>query len=314
MIQKIAKKCNYNVITCYYNVITRKCYYNVITKKCNYNVITQKCYYNVITSLFWGCVITMLLHAYPAAAVTIFEPIETGGLVYGQLEAGEKLSVQGTQIIPDKDGRFVFGLSQDSPDTLTLSTSKEKITRPVHQRTWDEEKIFGLPPQTTAPNPANQKRIATENKMIQDNRQFYTTDFFPACFIRPVQENYRISGNFGARRIYNNVLRGRHSGVDYAAPTGTPILSPADGIVRLVHEDMFLTGKTVLIDHGYGVYTSYSHLSHIEVEQNQHIKAGEHIGQIGATGRSTGPHLHFTLTWFGVRVDPEKNIQDHLCR
>jgi murein DD-endopeptidase MepM/ murein hydrolase activator NlpD len=76
---------------------------------------------------------------------------------------------------------------------------------------------------------------------------------------------------------------------------------------------MFYSGKTVLIDHGYGVFSSYSHLNEILVEQGEKIKQGQLIGKIGTTGRSTGPHLHLTLTWFGVRVDPEYVLKTHSC-
>ncbi len=288
-----------------------KCNYNVITKKCYNNVITR--YYNVITSLTLGCVITMLLHPNSAKAFQIQEPIYEGGLVYGQLDAGEELTYGGQKITPDKNGQFVFGIPQDAPNTLIVTVQNKKHTYTVHKRTWDEEKINGLPPQTVKPNPKNQKRIVDENKIITTNRTFFTTDFFPACFNDPVPEKRRISGTFGARRIYNDIKKGGHSGVDYAAPTGTPVLAPADGIVRVTHPDMFLTGKTILVDHGHGIYTSYSHLSQIDVTENQHIKRGERLGRIGTTGRSTGPHLHFVMTWFGVRVDPEQTIQTHLC-
>ncbi len=269
--------------------------------------ITQK------TFFAWGYALALFCNPFCAHALTVQQPIYEGGLVYGTLDTGEELTFDGKKIIPDKNGRFVFGIPQDAPNTLSLTVRGEKHTYPVHKRQWDEEKINGLPPQTIQPNPKNQKRIQAENKIIIDNRAFFTTDFFPVCFSDPVPEKRRISGTFGARRIYNGVKKGGHSGVDYAAPTGTPVLAPADGIVRITHPDMFLTGKTVLVDHGHGIYTSYSHLSHIDVKENQIIKRGERLGKIGTTGRSTGPHLHFVMTWFGVRVDPDQTIQTHMC-
>ena len=90
------------------------------------------------------------------------------------------------------------------------------------------------------------------------------------------------------------------------------MVAPADGRVKVVHPDMFYTGKTILIDHGQGVFSSYSHLSEINVNENQVVKQGDVIGAVGMTGRSTGPHLHFAVTWFGVRVNPEFLFEDAL--
>ena len=111
-----------------------------------------------------------------------------------------------------------------------------------------------------------------------------------------------------ANDILNNVKKQGHSGTDLAAPVGAPIVAPLDGKVVFIHPDMFLTGKTVMIDHGYGVFSSYSHLSQINVKLNQIVKTGDSIGLVGKTGRATGPHLHFTITWYGVRINPEDLI------
>ena len=114
--------------------------------------------------------------------------------------------------------------------------------------------------------------------------------------------------------MLNGIKTAGHSGTDYALPTGSPIYAPADGMVKVIHPDMFYSGKTILIDHGYGVFSSYSHLSEILVRQGDKVKQGHLIGKIGTTGRSTGPHLHFTLTWFGVRVDPEYVLKTYACQ
>ena len=92
--------------------------------------------------------------------------------------------------------------------------------------------------------------------------------------------------------------------MDIANKEGTSIIAPADGIVQLVHDGMFLSGKTVLIGHGQNVVTSYIHLSQINVKEGQKVKKGEEIGRIGMTGRATGPHLHWVVSWKNIRVDP----------
>ena len=134
-----------------------------------------------------------------------------------------------------------------------------------------------------------------------------TSDYpaFAHKWTLPVAEYSRISSPFGARRILNGAITQGHSGTDYAAPEGTPVLAAADGKVVLTHPDMFYTGGTILIDHGYGIYTNYCHLSRIDVKEGQVVKAGEPIAAVGSTGRATGPHLHFGLSWYGVRLNPE---------
>src|SRR5690606_31406699 len=103
-----------------------------------------------------------------------------------------------------------------------------------------------------------------------------------------------ISGVFGSQRILNGSPRAFHAGLDIAAPSGTPIKAAADGVVSLADPDMVLSGQTVMINHGYGLQTSYIHMSRIDVQDGQAVKRGDVIGAIGMTGRATGPHLHFS--------------------
>ena len=130
----------------------------------------------------------------------------------------------------------------------------------------------------------------------------------PAQSASPWQQpaSGRISGVYGSQRILNGVPGSTHLGLDIAAPKGDPVLAAADGTVSLVHQDMVLSGKTVLIDHGHGVSTVYIHMSQIQVELGQRVKAGQRIGSIGASGRASGPHLHWGLNWFDVKLDPQQ--------
>jgi murein DD-endopeptidase MepM/ murein hydrolase activator NlpD len=109
-------------------------------------------------------------------------------------------------------------------------------------------------------------------------------------------------GNFGRRRVLNGQARSPHSGVDFPAAAGTPVFASQNGKVVLA-EELYYSGNTVVIDHGYGIYTMYCHLSKIGVAAGDAIKAGDELGQVGATGRVTGPHLHWALTIQHARVN-----------
>jgi murein DD-endopeptidase MepM/ murein hydrolase activator NlpD len=114
----------------------------------------------------------------------------------------------------------------------------------------------------------------------------------------------RVSGVFGSQRILNGQPRRPHYGVDVAMPTGTPVVAPADGVVSLAHADMYFTGGTVILDHGHGVGSLYAHLSAVDVAEGARLRKGERLGAVGATGRATGPHLHWGMTWYALNVDP----------
>lgn len=110
-------------------------------------------------------------------------------------------------------------------------------------------------------------------------------------------------GRFGARRFFNGEPRSPHSGADYGAPAGAPVQAVADGVVALTG-DHFFAGKSVFLDHGDGLITMYFHLSEIAVEEGERVERGQVVGNVGSTGRATGPHLHFAIRWRGERVDP----------
>ncbi len=113
-----------------------------------------------------------------------------------------------------------------------------------------------------------------------------------------------ISGVYGSQRILNGEPRAPHGGVDVAAARGSPVVAAAGGTVTLAERDLFYTGGTVIIDHGHGLATTYQHMDSVGVTVGQHVEAGERIGTVGATGRVTGPHLHWSLNWYEVRLDP----------
>jgi murein DD-endopeptidase MepM/ murein hydrolase activator NlpD len=154
------------------------------------------------------------------------------------------------------------------------------------------------------PDPANLARIKAEQDQVNATRVTpREAQDFLVPFIWPAKGP--ISGVYGSQRILNGEPRAPHYGLDIAAPEGSPIVAPAPGIVRLVAPDFFLTGGTVILDHGFGVQSAFIHMSRVDVKDGQVLQQGDLIGHVGKTGRATGPHLHWGMTWGTVRLDPQ---------
>lgn len=253
----------------------------------------------------------------PNPEVVWTTPLNDGKLLYGQVSPETKIYIQssdkntkekGKSEILTYDGAFIVGVPQDAKELkLTLKTNRweKEVVFPIPVRKWQEEYVNGLPPKKVSPDPKELERIQSEFAQMRQKRQVSEYPFFPVKWQLPVANYARISSHFGSRRVLNGYLTQGHSGTDYAAPMGTPVVAAAEGRVVFVHPDMFYSGATVLIDHGYGVYTSYAHLSEIDVQEGQCLKRGEPLGKVGMSGRATGPHLHFGLSWYGVRLNPE---------
>jgi len=156
--------------------------------------------------------------------------------------------------------------------------------------------------QFVQPDPEQQKRAEEDQKKM---RAIYDTvtpqRLWDGNFRLPLKD-VTTGGNFGRRRILNGQARSPHAGVDFPAPAGTPVFASQSGKVVLA-EELYYSGNTVVLDHGYGIYTLYAHLSEIEVQSGETVKVGEEIGKVGATGRVTGPHLHWGLTIEHARVN-----------
>ncbi len=232
-----------------------------------------------------------------------------GGLVIGQAAPKTQVEFNGTQLKVSDDGFFVFGFHRDHEATATLILTKgaTKETQPIQirKRQYNIERVNGLPPSKVNPiKPEVLKRIREEGAMVASARA-KTSDLkhFMQDFIWPAKG--RLSGFYGSQRVLNGDPKRPHYGVDVAAPTGTPVVAPADGIVRLAHDNMFYSGGTLIVDHGFGVSSTFIHLNSIEVEEGQTIKQGDLIATIGATGRATGPHLDWRINWFQSRLDPQ---------
>jgi len=233
-----------------------------------------------------------------------------GGLVTGMARPGVALKLNGREVPVAPDGRFVFGFGRDEAATATFTIQhrggpSEAIQLAIAPRTYDIQRIDGLPPAQVTPPPAVLERIKRENTMIAAVRQRNTArqDFLQG-WIWPAQGP--VSGVYGSQRILNGEPRTPHYGIDIAAPAGSPVIAPAGGEVVLAEKDIYFTGGTIIIDHGMGINSAFSHLQSLNVKVGQQVKQGEQIGTVGSTGRSTGPHLDWRVNWFDVRLDPQR--------
>jgi murein DD-endopeptidase MepM/ murein hydrolase activator NlpD len=172
----------------------------------------------------------------------------------------------------------------------------------IVDKRYTEQRITLKNQEMVTPNPQQLERIRAEGKRQRAiYAQVSKAIDLSAGFTMPLQG--RTTSLFGHRRFFNDQPRSPHSGLDIAAPTGTPITAPAPGTVALV-DDLYYNGKTVFLDHGQGLITMYCHLSEQSVTTGQVVEQNQQIGLVGATGRVTGPHLHWSVSLNGYRIDP----------
>lgn len=236
------------------------------------------------------------------------EPVQ-GGLIFGTVAAGSRVQLDDQPIMVSPDGRFVIGFGRDETGVRALRVSRpDGITRRrdlhITKREYRIERVDGLPPKTVTPDPESLARIRDDARQVREARALRDarTDFAQG-FSWPASG--RISGVYGSQRVLNGEPRRPHFGVDVAAPTGTPVYAPAPGVVTLAHPDLYYSGGTVVLDHGHGLSSSFLHLSKVSVSAGDRIEKGDPVGQIGATGRATGPHLDWRMNWLDKRVDPQ---------
>jgi len=232
-----------------------------------------------------------------------------GGLVFGMAPAGTEVTLDDRQVRVAPDGRFVFGFGRDAAPKATLKVTYpggrvEARSLTVAARDYRIERVDGLPPKKVNPPEEVWNRIKRENAEIAKVR---AVDRPEALFASGWQwpATGRISGVYGSQRVLNGEPKRPHFGVDVAAPVGTPIVAPADGIVVLAEPDLYYTGGTIILDHGHGLTSAFLHMEEVQVAVGDQVARGGRLGTLGGTGRATGPHLDWRINWFDVRVDPE---------
>lgn len=232
-----------------------------------------------------------------------------GGLIIASAPPGAvSVMLDGTPLALAPDGRFVAGFDRDAGPLATLSATMvdgRQVTQAltIAPRAWRIERLNTLP-RFPAPDPVMARLRPAELALIVAARARATdAQGWRQRFAWPATG--RISGLFGAQRIYRGEPGSYHSGTDIALPTGSPVVAPADGVVILAADRPFtLEGNLLIIDHGGGLNSAFLHLSRIDVKVGDAVRQGQLIGAVGATGRATGPHLHWSLRWRGARLDP----------
>lgn len=260
------------------------------------------------------CLLWLASLAAAAEPVELRGPLMQGGLIIGQAPAGSQVRLDGQALRVSPQGNFVFGLGRDHPAQIDLRVvlpdgAQWRRSLNIASRSYQIQRIDGLPPGKVSPDAEALKRIRAEGAQVAGARK---TDAARVDFLQDFvwPSVGPISGVYGSQRILNGQPRRPHYGVDVAAPTGTPVVAPAAGVVTLAHPDMYYSGGTLIVDHGHGVSSSFLHLSRIDVEVGQRVEQGQKIAEIGATGRVTGAHLDWRMNWFKQRIDPALLVPD----
>ena len=243
----------------------------------------------------------------PLKAIEFKGKFLQGHYIIGVTDPSSQILIGKKKVKVSKEGYFVFGIDRDRKFDLIITKindgKKEKIIKRVLKRKYNIQRIDGLEESKVTPPESVYKRIKTENNKIGKARSINSDlSFFKDKFIMPVEGI--ISGVYGSQRILNGKPRWPHYGIDIAAKKGTPIKSSGQGIVTMAERDLYYTGGTIIMDHGHGISTIYSHLENVLVKVGDQINQGDIIGTVGSTGRSTGPHLDFRINWFQTRLDP----------
>jgi len=253
--------------------------------------------------------VVLIIFFHPESkAVEFSGSFSQGGLVIGKLDNKSNVFIDGKKIKINKDGYFVFGIPRNRTKDINIKIKnrnfEKEITKKILRRKFKVQKINGLPKRKVTPNKEDMKRIIKEGKLISAAKNKNSNlSFFFKDFIRPL--NGVTTGVYGSQRILKGQPRKPHYGIDIAAPKGTKIKNSNFGKVILSQKDLFFTGGTIIIDHGHGLVSIYSHLENLFVRKGDLLKRGEIIATVGSTGRSTGPHLDFRLYCNNIPVDPD---------
>lgn len=233
---------------------------------------------------------------------------QQGDLMVFKVEAGTQVRLDGVPLNLSSLGYFSFGFHRDDRTTVHLhilspNGDTQHLSLTPRRRRYDIQRIDNLPGDMVTPPQEVLDQIKKDVADVKAARGVFSEweDALINGFSWPVWG--RISGIYGSQRILNGKPRQPHYGIDIAAAPGLPVTAPADGTVVLA-KDLYFTGGTIIIDHGFFVNSTYSHLNQMITPVGTDVKRGDIIGTVGSTGRSTGPHLDWRINWKQKRLDP----------
>ncbi|WP_240782071.1 M23 family metallopeptidase [Qipengyuania sediminis] len=234
---------------------------------------------------------------------------QQGGWLRGRVPRGAiALAADGREVPLDGTKYFFMGLDRDAPAQVRLTAraadgAMAERTVAIAPREWPIERV-NVALRGSVPSESFMARRRPELAAIEAARAVRSeSGGWAQTFIWPVKG--RISGRFGAQRIYQGVPGAYHSGLDIAPGAGTPYVAPADGVVVLATERPFsLEGNLLIVDHGMGLNSAFLHSATLAVKQGERVRQGQVLGTVAATGRASGPHLHWSLKWQDARLDP----------
>lgn len=252
--------------------------------------------------------------------ITFTGNAEPGNIIFGK---GEKITSAvltnvdkpkaKNNLLIDKNGNFIFGFDGDAKGEFILRIKqkgeKEKIYKYNLEERTHEKQELSLPKKFVNPPKKYLKKIAQETLAMKNARAKMLkikTAYYVSGFQNPV-DSVRVSSEFGVKRILNGKPKSEHNGLDFRGVDGDYVYAIADGIVRLAAKNFYFNGTFVLLDHGQGLGSVYLHLSKLHVKNGDLVKKGQLIGEVGSTGRATGPHLHLGIQWYNKRINP-RNI------
>lgn len=241
-------------------------------------------------------------------ALEVSGALTQGGHAFARVEKGSRVEFNDKAIDISPSGWFGVGFHRNHPPEamLKITTPNGKTTTHtflITPRDYPVQHIKGVPQKTVTPNTKQNTTAAEDSRKIKAARaQNSAHQHFLTQFTQP--SIGRESGVYGSRRTYNGTEKSWHKGLDLAAPTGTPIYAPAGGTITFA-DHTFYNGNLLVLDHGNRFFTIYAHLNSMDVKVGDTITARQKIGEVGTTGRSTGPHLHWGYYWGQTALDPK---------
>lgn len=266
------------------------------------------------------CVTTSNVHADQLSAGPFEHLPVPGGIAIIALNVpaekdapGVKLGNRSIAVVPDNGQWYaVVGIALSTKPgthqiTVTHGDSETTASFIVDDYKYEEQRLVIKDKRKVNPAPLDMERINKENKRIGEVKAYRYKELLSGKFQMPLEGI--LTSPFGLKRFYNDQPRRPHGGIDIAANTGTPIYAPATGLV-VETGDYFFNGNCIFLEHGLGLQTFYAHLSKIHVKAGDKVEPGDLIGEVGATGRVTGPHLHWSVGLNGTWVDPNLLLEN----